>query len=184
MNLPELRDILLYHIAPGLWTSEYLVNNTAVVTSKASEVVPFVDGSMGEGKILLHDSCIDKPTPDGIPCTIQKSFGKCMEPFMSSPLSAQWIGGFCQRSCSRCSCDLSTGSSCAEVSAVFKSSFLLYCVGWLQCAVIQPFDMVLCQVLTVLAGFFIPLSTFLAPYSRAFHHLKSRARHYDRSVHK
>lgn len=126
MELPELRNILMYHIARGIWDSRYLVNNTAVPTSIGAEIVPFTDGAMGEGSILLHDSCVDKPTPDGIDCSIQKDYGKCFDPFMGSPLSAQWVGGFCQRTCERCSCDVvSGGSPCAKVRSSAKTNVIL-----------------------------------------------------------
>lgn len=115
LKLPELKDILLYHIAPGAWTSEYLKNNTAIVTAKTTEVVPFTDGAMTEGKIMIHDSCVDKPTSGGISCMEQAGFGKCYDPFMTSSLGAQWQGGFCQRTCERCTCNPNEGSFCAEV---------------------------------------------------------------------
>lgn len=118
LDLPELKHILLYHIIPGEWTSEYLKNNTGIYTSKGVEVVPFADGAMTEGKIMLHDSCVDKPTPDPFDCDTQVEFNKCLDPFMVSPLGAQWQGGFCQRTCQRCSCDPSLGSYCAEVQDV------------------------------------------------------------------
>jgi hypothetical protein len=79
------------------------------------EVVPFLDGCMTEGKIMLHDSCIDKPTADNYTCAEQKAFQKCDFPFMTSPLAAQWQGGFCQRTCQRCSCAADSGVSCAQV---------------------------------------------------------------------
>lgn len=121
LELPELKHILLYHIVPGEWTSEYLKNNTGIYTSKGVEVVPFADGAMTEGKIMLHDSCVDKPTPDPYDCTTQVEFNKCLDPFMVSPLGAQWQGGFCQRTCQRCSCDPSLGSYCAEVRERMES---------------------------------------------------------------
>lgn len=54
---------------------------------------------------MLHDSCVDKPTIDVYECEMQKEFGKCYEPFMISPLAAQWKGGTCERTCERCSCE-------------------------------------------------------------------------------
>ena len=94
----------------------YLRNNTPVYSAKGVEVVPFVDGCQTGGKILLHDSCIDKPTPDSFTCAEQKAFDKCSFPFMSSALSAQWQGGFCQRTCQRCSCAPDSGAGCAAVT--------------------------------------------------------------------
>lgn len=127
LELPELRDIILYHILPGAWTSEYLKNNTAIPTTKLAEIVPMSDGAMTEGVLMLHDSCVDKPTPDAITCDDQALFGKCYDPFMVSPLGAQWQGGFCQRSCGRCTCDPTQGTYCAEVRGLKKNfNFSLY----------------------------------------------------------
>lgn len=123
LQLPELKDILLYHIVKDGFSSEYLQNNTAIVTSKVVELVTFTDAAMGEGKILIHDSCVDKPTPGGLTCQAQADFGKCFDPFMISPLGAGWGGGFCQRTCGRCTCDPSVGAFCAEVGS-FITSFL------------------------------------------------------------
>lgn len=54
---------------------------------------------------MFHDSCVDKPTADIYDCDMQKMFGKCYEPFMVSPLAAQWRGGLCERTCERCTCE-------------------------------------------------------------------------------
>eukprot|EP00775_Hariotina_reticulata_P011317 gene11317-11467_t len=121
LRLPQLKDILLYHIIPGEYTAQYLRNNTPVFTSKGVEVVPYTDGCMTEGKLMLHDSCIDKPTGDNYTCTEQKSFlnpdgsQKCWDPVLTSPISAQWQGGFCQRTCGRCDCSPTSGVQCAAV---------------------------------------------------------------------
>lgn len=115
LDMPELKPIMLYHIIPGEWTSEYLKNNIPIYTAKGVEVVPFTKGIMTEGKIMLHDSCVDKHTPDPFDCTTQVDFEKCNDPFMVSPLGAHWQGGYCQRTCGRCSCDPSLGVTCSEV---------------------------------------------------------------------
>lgn len=65
---------------------------------------------------MLHDACIDKPTPDNYTCSEQAEFEKCYFPFMTSALAAQWQGGFCQRTCERCSCAADSGYTCAAVS--------------------------------------------------------------------
>jgi hypothetical protein len=72
------------HVAPrhATRTAEFLRNNTAIYTAKGVEVVPIVDGCQTEGKIALHNSCIDKPTADNFTCAEQKSFLKCDFPFM------------------------------------------------------------------------------------------------------
>lgn len=110
-----MKDILEYHILPGLWTSDFFENNRAIDTAKGVQVVTFADASMGEGKLQLHDSCVDKPTPDPFSCADQVEFAKCSDPFMISPLAAQWKGGFCELTCKRCTCDPREGSSCASV---------------------------------------------------------------------
>lgn len=71
----------------------HLRNNTPVFTAKGVEVVPFSDGCTTNGKLMLHDSCIDKPTPDNYTCSEQKNFQKCDFPFLTSPLAAQWWVG-------------------------------------------------------------------------------------------
>lgn len=67
---------------------------------------------------MLHDSCIDKPTPDEFDCQKQVEFNKCFDPFMTSPFGAAWQGGFCERTCQRCTCEAATGAFCAEVTNV------------------------------------------------------------------
>lgn len=118
LELPELEDIVLYHVIGGAWTSEYLLNNTPIFTAKAVEVVPFTDGFMNEGMLRLHDACIDKPTPDAFECIEQIDFNKCYDPFMTNPLGAQWQGGFCERTCGRCTCDPRGGAPCADVTTI------------------------------------------------------------------
>jgi hypothetical protein len=95
---------------PALPSPAYLRNNTAIYTAKGVEVVPIVDGCQTNGKIVFHDSCVDKPTPDNFTCAEQRAFGKCEFPFMVSPAAAQWKGGFCQRTCQRCDC---SGEQCS-----------------------------------------------------------------------
>ena len=76
----------------------------------------------------LHDACIDKPTPDNYTCRQQKAFDKCDFPFMTSALAAQWQGGFCQRTCGRCSCAPDSGINCATVRARVGGGRGLVCV--------------------------------------------------------
>jgi hypothetical protein len=51
-------------LPPARRRPAYLRNNTPIFSAKGVEVVPFVDGCQTGGAIKLHDSCIDKPTPD------------------------------------------------------------------------------------------------------------------------
>uniref|UniRef100_A0A383WQB5 FAS1 domain-containing protein n=1 Tax=Tetradesmus obliquus TaxID=3088 RepID=A0A383WQB5_TETOB len=115
LRLPQLNNILMYHIVPGQYTSAFLRNNTPIYTAQGVEVVPFADGCMTEGRLMLHDSCIDKPTADNYTCEEQRAFGKCDFPFMVSSLAAQWQGGFCQRTCKRCDCSPTSGIICSTV---------------------------------------------------------------------
>ena len=98
--------------------ADFLRNNTAIYTAKGVEIVPIVDGCQTEGKIALHDSCVDKPTGDNFTCSEQRAFQKCDFPFMVSPLAAQWQGGFCQRTCQRCDCSPGSGVQCSIVQNV------------------------------------------------------------------
>lgn len=126
LALPELEHILLYHILPGLWTSDLLQNFRAIGTAKGVEVVAFAEASMGEGKFQFHDSCVDKQTPDPYSCKEQVEFGKCSDPFMSSPLAAAWRGGFCELSCKRCTCDIREGAMCGSVRNTNLCFLFLY----------------------------------------------------------
>lgn len=42
-----------------------MFNNTPIWTARGVEVIPFNDPCMTEGAIMLHDNCVDKPTPGG-----------------------------------------------------------------------------------------------------------------------
>lgn len=54
----------------------------------------------------------------------QVAFDKCYFPFMTSALAAQWQGGFCQRTCQRCSCAPDSGIQCAEVGGMVGCQFV------------------------------------------------------------
>eukprot|EP01024_Parvocaulis_polyphysoides_P013384 TRINITY_DN1522_c0_g1_i5.p2 TRINITY_DN1522_c0_g1~~TRINITY_DN1522_c0_g1_i5.p2 ORF type:complete len:206 (+),score=23.90 TRINITY_DN1522_c0_g1_i5:199-816(+) len=96
IRLPELQDILLYHIYYGDYTTDVMFNNTGMISTLGSELVTMKDPRWTEGLIALNDACVDKPTT-GYPCAEQLEFDKCYEPFMVSPLAAGWQGGFCQK---------------------------------------------------------------------------------------
>jgi len=87
--LPELQDILLYHIYYGDYTTDVMFNNTGMISTLGSELVTMKDPRWTEGLIALNDACVDKPTT-GYPCAEQLEFDKCYEPFMVSPLAAGW----------------------------------------------------------------------------------------------
>eukprot|EP01023_Acetabularia_acetabulum_P060828 TRINITY_DN731_c1_g1_i12.p1 TRINITY_DN731_c1_g1~~TRINITY_DN731_c1_g1_i12.p1 ORF type:complete len:474 (-),score=84.79 TRINITY_DN731_c1_g1_i12:1246-2667(-) len=105
LELPDMRPILEYHILQGGYSSEYMFNYTGIPTATGQDVLVVRDPQQLEGTIGFMDTCIDKPTPDNYTCQEQLEFGKCMEPFMVSALTANWQGGFCERTCGRCSCD-------------------------------------------------------------------------------
>lgn len=48
-----------------------MFNNTPIWTSKAVGVTPFTDACMTEGRVMLHDGCVDKPTPDTFTCEVR-----------------------------------------------------------------------------------------------------------------
>eukprot|EP01026_Neomeris_dumetosa_P047936 TRINITY_DN4129_c1_g1_i1.p3 TRINITY_DN4129_c1_g1~~TRINITY_DN4129_c1_g1_i1.p3 ORF type:complete len:165 (+),score=25.83 TRINITY_DN4129_c1_g1_i1:262-756(+) len=98
----------------GDYTTDFMFNNTGIKTTLGSEVVVMKDPKWTEGQIALNDACVDKPTT-GYPCNQQLEFNKCFEPFMISPLAAGWQGGFCQKTCQRCTCDPEEGGTCAIV---------------------------------------------------------------------
>ena len=42
---------------------EAMFNNTPVYTAMGVVFTPFNDPCMTEGRMMLHDNCVDKPTP-------------------------------------------------------------------------------------------------------------------------
>lgn len=48
-----------------------MFNNTPIYTAQGVDVTPFTDGCMTEGRVMLHDGCVDKPTPDNYTCEVQ-----------------------------------------------------------------------------------------------------------------
>lgn len=53
-----------------------MFNNTPIFTSQGVDVTPFNDPCMTEGKLMLHDGCVDKPTPDNYTCEVRLA-GTC-----------------------------------------------------------------------------------------------------------
>lgn len=106
LAVPQIRTVLDYHILPGLYNTSYFRNDTELNTTASNDLYI---ARMG-GNIYLDDSCIDRPTLDPYTCEQQKSFGQCWQPFLIS--AADWPGGYCQRTCQRCSC---ADGSCAEI---------------------------------------------------------------------
>eukprot|EP01026_Neomeris_dumetosa_P084671 TRINITY_DN995_c0_g1_i17.p1 TRINITY_DN995_c0_g1~~TRINITY_DN995_c0_g1_i17.p1 ORF type:complete len:486 (-),score=73.46 TRINITY_DN995_c0_g1_i17:277-1734(-) len=116
LTFPGLNmDIILkYHILGGGYSSAFMFDNVPINTTQGQDVLIVRDPQEVEGTIAIMDQCVDKPT-GGFTCEQQKDFGKCLEPFMLSSLSAQWQGGFCERTCERCSCRGDTHHNCAKV---------------------------------------------------------------------
>ncbi|KAF5840958.1 hypothetical protein DUNSADRAFT_14982 [Dunaliella salina] len=70
LALPELKDILQYHVLPGMYATGNMYNNTPIWTARSVGVTPFTDPCMTEGRVMLHDGCVDKPTPDTFSCEV------------------------------------------------------------------------------------------------------------------
>lgn len=47
-----------------------MYNNTPIWSAKSVGVTPFTDPCMTEGRVMLHDGCVDKPTPDTFSCEV------------------------------------------------------------------------------------------------------------------
>lgn len=89
-----------------------------IVPTKTRTEVPILGPKSWHGKTHII-SLPSSPSPSSAPCShpqAQKRFDKCYFPFMTSALAAQWQGGFCQRTCERCSCAAGAGVGCSEVS--------------------------------------------------------------------
>eukprot|EP01026_Neomeris_dumetosa_P057821 TRINITY_DN53428_c0_g1_i9.p2 TRINITY_DN53428_c0_g1~~TRINITY_DN53428_c0_g1_i9.p2 ORF type:complete len:136 (-),score=8.38 TRINITY_DN53428_c0_g1_i9:262-669(-) len=52
-------------------------------------------------------------TPDEYTCMQQVEFSKCYDPFMISPSTSNWKGGYCQKTCQRCTCSPSSNMKCS-----------------------------------------------------------------------
>ena len=53
------------HSKQTLLLAEDMYNNTIIFTAMGVPVTPFNDPCMTEGATMLHDNCVDKPTPGG-----------------------------------------------------------------------------------------------------------------------
>lgn len=51
-----------------------MYNNTPIYTAKGVDITPFNDPCMTEGRVMLHDGCVDKPTPDNFTCAVRTLF--------------------------------------------------------------------------------------------------------------
>lgn len=71
MAMPELEDILKYHIVVGQAYSESIANNTGLVSMKDGSEVAVFKGKKQE--FLVHDDCVDRPSPDDYGCRMQVS---------------------------------------------------------------------------------------------------------------
>ncbi|CAG9466250.1 unnamed protein product [Pedinophyceae sp. YPF-701] len=122
---PEMTDIVLYHILPGNYNSTSLRNGTAYVTAQLSELFGVL--RVGRAPFFLHDACVDFPTPDRFDCNSQKEFGKCQDPFMVAPAPG-WQGGYCQRTCGRCSCEADVTCGTVVLQDVQASNGVVHAV--------------------------------------------------------
>eukprot|EP01024_Parvocaulis_polyphysoides_P039031 TRINITY_DN3524_c0_g4_i2.p1 TRINITY_DN3524_c0_g4~~TRINITY_DN3524_c0_g4_i2.p1 ORF type:complete len:220 (-),score=29.08 TRINITY_DN3524_c0_g4_i2:653-1246(-) len=114
LKLPEARDILLYHIYYGFYTTQTMYNNTDITSSLGPTLLITKDASQTEGFVGLNDACVDKPT-QSFSCQRQYQFGKCFDPYMVSIPESGWRGGFCQKTCQRCTCREQDGGVCSKI---------------------------------------------------------------------
>ncbi|QDZ22337.1 hypothetical protein HOP50_07g48750 [Chloropicon primus] len=112
LAMPELEDILLYHIVMGQEWSSGIKNATGVLSMKDGAEVAVFHGKNGE--FLVHDDCVDRPSPDNYGCEMQAEWKKCNEDWVQDDgLFSGRTLGYCERSCNRCTCE---GDQCGRAS--------------------------------------------------------------------
>mmetsp|Transcript_6883 Transcript_6883/g.17601 ORF Transcript_6883/g.17601 Transcript_6883/m.17601 type:complete len:262 (+) Transcript_6883:841-1626(+) len=104
LAMPELEEILKYHIIVGQEMSHGSKNSTGLMSMKDGSEVSVFHGP--EGELLVHDDCVDSPSPDDYGCTMQAEWNKCSEDWVQDEgLFSGRDLGYCERSCKRCSCN-------------------------------------------------------------------------------
>ena len=54
---------------------------------------------------MVHDDCVDRPSPDNFGCEMQAEWKKCNEDWVQDEgLFSGRTLGYCERSCGRCTC--------------------------------------------------------------------------------
>lgn len=66
----ECLAVSMRHTASTLPHAGNMYNNTPIWSAKSVGVTPFTDPCMTEGRVMLHDGCVDKPTPDTFSCEV------------------------------------------------------------------------------------------------------------------
>mmetsp|Transcript_11420 Transcript_11420/g.29464 ORF Transcript_11420/g.29464 Transcript_11420/m.29464 type:complete len:431 (-) Transcript_11420:63-1355(-) len=126
LAMPELEDILLYHIVLGQEWSSGVKNATGLVSMKDGAEVAVFHGENGE--FYVHDDCVDRPSPDDYGCEMQAEWRKCGEDWVQDEgLFSGRALGYCERSCGRCTCD---GGQCgrADIYDIPASNGVLHVI--------------------------------------------------------
>jgi len=126
LAMPELEDILLYHIVLGQQWSSSVKNATGLMSMKDGAEVAVFHGEGGE--FYVHDDCVDRPSPDNFGCEMQAEWKKCNEDWVQDEgLFSGRPLGYCERSCGRCTCE---GDQCgrADVYDIPSSNGVLHVV--------------------------------------------------------
>eukprot|EP01026_Neomeris_dumetosa_P029578 TRINITY_DN23969_c0_g2_i3.p3 TRINITY_DN23969_c0_g2~~TRINITY_DN23969_c0_g2_i3.p3 ORF type:complete len:127 (-),score=15.98 TRINITY_DN23969_c0_g2_i3:519-899(-) len=97
-----------------MYTTSVMYNNTGIPSVLGPLLQISKDPRQTEGQIGLNDACVDKPTI-GFTCKQQLQFNKCYDPQMLSTRLSSWRGGFCEKTCQRCTCLEEDGGDCAKI---------------------------------------------------------------------
>jgi hypothetical protein len=112
LAMPELEEILKYHIVMGQEWSTGVQNATGLVSMKDGAEIAIFHGE--DGELFVHDDCVDRPSPDEYGCEMQAEWRKCKEDWVQDEgLFSGRALGYCERSCGRCTCD---GGQCGRAS--------------------------------------------------------------------
>ena len=126
LAMPELEEILKYHIVLGQEWSSGLRDGTGVLSMKDGAEVSVFHGDAGE--FLIHANCVDRPSPDNFGCEMQAEWKKCDEDWVKDDgLFSGRPLGYCERSCGRCTCE---GDQCgrADVYDISSSNGVLHVI--------------------------------------------------------
>jgi len=103
LAMPELEEILKYHIILGQEWSASIRNATGLLSMKDGAEVAIFHGK--DGEFMVHDDCVDRPSPDNFGCEMQAEWKKCNEDWVQDEgLFSGRTLGYCEMSCGRCTC--------------------------------------------------------------------------------
>eukprot|EP01025_Chloroclados_australasicus_P000844 TRINITY_DN10300_c1_g1_i1.p1 TRINITY_DN10300_c1_g1~~TRINITY_DN10300_c1_g1_i1.p1 ORF type:complete len:947 (-),score=123.54 TRINITY_DN10300_c1_g1_i1:381-3221(-) len=106
--------LLGYHVVPQKVVQyEDFANYTELNTIQGSPVVVIMDEE--DGTFKIHDSCVDVPTRGGHTCEYEYRWGKCFDKFMLNSGGSGWRGGYCQKTCQRCTCSKNSDWPCSAI---------------------------------------------------------------------